>query len=202
MTDDNRDLFLESDHFVVLLKNVENATTRGECLRLFSTLSLLFIFSSYNFCKATVNDVRDLFEVAREESARLRDHSACENEIINCTLSAWIETDFEPWQQSGITERMIERGLDLGGETNRFVIKDQKLYMTERKSKSKWGDSKRWYFALGLLELIEKFGREVPDVDIVINGEDYPISSKFETYVTGKVMNKNKSKKRAISRRK
>jgi len=161
----------------------------------------LVLVTSDNFCKATVSE-RDLFKVAIEESARLRDHSACENEIINCTLSAWIETDFEPWQQTGITERMIERGLDLGGETNRFVIKDQKLYMTERKSKSKWGDSKRWYFALGLLELIEKFGREVPDVDIVINGEDYPISSKFETYVTGKVMNKNKSKKRAISRRK
>jgi hypothetical protein len=97
---------------------------------------------------------------------------------------------------------MIERGLDSGGETNRFVIKDQKLYMTERKSKSKWGDSKRWYFALGLLELIEIFGREVPDVDVVINGEDYPLSSDLERYATGKVLNKNKSKKRAVSRRK
>ena len=87
-----------------------------------------------------------------------------------------------------------------GGETNRFVIKDQKLYMTERKSKSKWGDSKSWYFALGLLELIEKFGSEVPDVDIVINGEDYPLSCEFETYVMGKVSNKYK-KKRATSRR-
>ncbi len=65
---------------------------------------------------------------------------------------------------------MIERGLNSGGETNRFVIKDQKLYMTDRKSKSKWGDSKRWYFSLGLLELIVKFGREVPDVYVVLHG--------------------------------
>ena len=70
----------------------------------------LVLVTSDNFCKATVNDVRDLFKAAREESARLRAHSACENEIINCTLSAWIETDFEPWQQTGITEKMIERG--------------------------------------------------------------------------------------------
>ena len=41
---------------------------------------------------------------------------------------------------------------------------------------------------------------EVPEVDIVINGEDYPLSSEFETYVTGKVSNNNK-KKRATSRR-
>jgi len=53
-----------------------------------------------------------------------------------------------------------------------------------------------------LLELIEKIGSEVPDVDIVIHGEDYPLSSEFETYATGKVMNNNNKKKRAISRRK
>ena len=46
LTDDDRDLFWESYHFVVLSKNAENATTRGECLRLFSTLSLLFFLSS------------------------------------------------------------------------------------------------------------------------------------------------------------
>ena len=169
------------------------------CLYFFDILSTWDIF-----CKAAVAGAvseRNLFKAAREESAHLREHSACEDRNVNCALSAWIETDFEPWQQTGITERMIERGLDSGGETNRFVIKDQKLYMTERKSKSKWGDSKRWYFALGLLELIEKFGSEVPDVDIVINGEDYPLSSEFETYVTGKVSNNNK-KKRATSRRK
>jgi len=168
------------------------------CLYFFDILSTWDIF-----CKAAVAGVvseRDLFKAAREESAHLREHSACEDRNVNCALSAWIETDFEPWQQTGITERMIERGLDSGGETNRFVIKDQKLYMTERKSKSKWGDSKRWYFALGLLELIEKFGSEVPDVDIVINGEDYPLSCEFETYVMGKVSNKYK-KKRATSRR-
>ena len=52
-----------------------------------------------------------------------------------------------------------------------------------------------------MLELIEKIGSEVPDVDIVIHGEDYPLSSEFETYATGKVMNNNnKNKKRAISR--
>jgi len=41
---------------------------------------------------------------------------------------------------------------------------------------------------------------EVPEVDIVINGEDYPLSCEFETYVVGKVSNKYK-KKRATSRR-
>ena len=41
---------------------------------------------------------------------------------------------------------------------------------------------------------------EVPEVDIVINGEDYPLSSEFETYVMGKVLNNNK-KKRATSPR-
>jgi len=169
------------------------------CLYFFDILSTWDIF-----CKAAAAVVseRDLFKAAREESAHLREHSACEDGNVNCTLSAWIESDFDPWQKTGITERMIERGLNSGGETNRFVIKDQKLYMTERKSKSKWGDSKRWYFALGLLELIEIFGREVPDVDVVINGEDYPLSSDLERYTTGKVLNKNKSKKRAVSRRK
>ena len=57
----------------------------------------LVLVTSDNFCKATVNDVRDLFEVASEESARLRDHSACEDRYMNCTLSAWVETDFEPF---------------------------------------------------------------------------------------------------------
>ena len=173
------------------------------CLYFFDILSTWDIFRKAASA-AVVSSERDLFKVAIEESARLRDHSACEDRHINCTLSAWIETDFEPWQQTGITERMIERGLYSGYETNRFVIKDQELYMTERKSKSKWGDSKRWYFALGLLELIEKFGSEVPDVDVVINGEDYPLTSEFETYATGKVWNNNKKnkKKRAISQRK
>ena len=140
---------------------------------------------------------RDLFDEARDESANLRFKSGCAKR--ECDLSAWIEADFQPWEESGITKKMIERALNAGGETNRFVIINQKLYMTERRSKSKWGDSKRWYFAYGLLELLEKYGNEVPDVDIVINGGDYPLSSKVETYHIGKALNKRG--KRAVVRR-
>ena len=56
---------------------------------------------------------------------------------------AFIDSYFQQWNHSGITERMVERGLRSGGETNRFVIEVKSCFMTERKSKSKWGDSKR-----------------------------------------------------------
>ena len=160
-----------------------------------------------------LNSGRDLFRESRDENESLRRHSACadaEEESNNnyntpkrrkrkeCTLSAWIELDFKPWEKTGITRNMVDKALNSGGETNRFVIFDKKLYMTERKSKSKWGDSKRWYFAFGLLELIEKYGDEVPNVDIVINGEDYPLSSEIETYDTGK---KNAKGKKVFAQR-
>lgn len=79
------------------------------CLYFFDILSTWDIF-----CKAAAAVVseRDLFKAAREESAHLREHSACEDGNVNCTLSAWIESDFDPWQKTGITERMIERGLN------------------------------------------------------------------------------------------
>ena len=50
-----------------------------------------------------------------------------------------------------------------------------------------------------MLEIIERIVREVPEVDIDINGEDYPLSSGLETHAMGKILNKNK--KQAVSRR-
>ena len=41
---------------------------------------------------------------------------------------------------------------------------------------------------------------EVPEVDIVINGEDYPLSCEFETYVMGRVSNKYKKNIRRSER--
>ena len=82
--------------------------------------------------------------------------------------------------------------LNLDDETNRYVIVNGNLYMTQSVSHSKWGDSKRWYFAYGLLELTEKYAAEVPDVDMVINGGEFPLSSYFESFYVGKTNTKKK----------
>ena len=59
----------------------------------------------------------------------------------------------------GITQAGVKRALSLvsHGEVNRYVVKGGKLFMTDIKSRSKWGDSKRWYNAWALLELLEQF---------------------------------------------
>lgn len=104
----------------------------------------------------------------------------------HCNLRSWIQSDLDPWRSTGITAKSVTRALALGTETNRYVIQDGKLFMSEHKSKSKWGDSKRWYNAWALLELLDMYPGEVPDVDIAINTADNPKVGAEEMYPIGK----------------
>ena len=102
----------------------------------------------------------------------------------HCTLRSWIESDLDPWRTTGISAEAVKRAVDAGKgrEINRYVIKDGALFMSEFKSRSKWGDSKRWYNAWALLELLETYPGQVPDVDIAINGADEPFVSSQELF--------------------
>ncbi|KAK3256133.1 hypothetical protein CYMTET_34718 [Cymbomonas tetramitiformis] len=91
-----------------------------------------------------------------------------------CTLLSWIKEDLQPWSTSGITLEMLKRAHNRGERSSRFLIKNGTLYASLVLGSSKWGASRTWYSAWALLELLDKYGTEVPDVEFVISVEDEP----------------------------
>ncbi|KAK3273971.1 hypothetical protein CYMTET_17827 [Cymbomonas tetramitiformis] len=93
-------------------------------------------------------------------------------------LEAWIDEDLARggWDKTGIHPSMIKAASELGIRTVRVSIIGGKLMgkITPTNKAVARGMSRVWYWMWGLLELLERFPGQVPDVDIAMQVEDTP----------------------------
>eukprot|EP00238_Polyblepharides_amylifera_P015848 CAMPEP_0196581682 /NCGR_PEP_ID=MMETSP1081-20130531/35021_1 /TAXON_ID=36882 /ORGANISM="Pyramimonas amylifera, Strain CCMP720" /LENGTH=592 /DNA_ID=CAMNT_0041902005 /DNA_START=123 /DNA_END=1898 /DNA_ORIENTATION=+ len=116
-------------------------------------------------------------EVAVVKTAELANQNLTQGATPGA-LEAWIAADLADggWDVSGITLPMLAQAQEHGMRTFRVVILDGKLYgRIEATNKMRLrGMSRVWYWVWGLLELLEKYPGQVPDVDMVMQVEDEP----------------------------
>ena len=92
----------------------------------------------------------------------------------------YVAADFAHWNVTGFTLPMINRAASIGMRTYRLQIIDGKIYSKDRGDRfvhyTQRGPSRIWYWLWGLLELLEhpQYGKQVPNVDIVMNTQDDP----------------------------
>ena len=93
--------------------------------------------------------------------------------VTTANLQSWIDVDLQPWNNTGITKRMVDLAAQQGMRANRIQIIDGKIYA--QISQSSRGPSRIWYWLWGLMELISDFPSEnIPNVDFVLNAQDDP----------------------------
>eukprot|EP00959_Pyramimonas_sp_CCMP1952_P101464 2122766-Pyramimonas_sp.AAC.1 len=75
------------------------------------------------------------------------------------------------------------RGHRHGG--SHFAIINGSLFADLQPTNSKWGPTRAWYASWGLLELLERYGQQVPDAEFVINVLDEPQVYEWEMHKGG-----------------
>ncbi|XRB22882.1 CAP10 domain-containing protein [Pseudoscourfieldia marina] len=95
------------------------------------------------------------------------------------TIHDYKQQDFKHWADTGFTLKHIAKAASIGMRTYRFQILDGRLYSKDRLDKfvhyTNRGPSRIWYWLWGLLELLESpLGKDIPNVDIVMNSQDDP----------------------------
>ncbi|MCL7041524.1 hypothetical protein MKW94_014670 [Papaver nudicaule] len=106
------------------------------------------------------------------------------NEDISSSLSTevcpeyfrWIHEDLQPWRNTGITEEAVNSAKRRAGF--RLVIVNGKAYVETYKKALDYRDT----FSLwGILQLLRKYPKKLPDLDLMFDSHDRPVI-KFKDY--------------------
>lgn len=96
----------------------------------------------------------------------------CKRYGKNTKLTSWVQQDLLPWRETGITQKMINEGTQLGKRASRIQIIGGKLFA--KVNGESQGKSRIWYWLWGLQELLDKYKGVVPDVDMAFQTQDSP----------------------------
>ncbi|KAI3856195.1 hypothetical protein MKX03_027777 [Papaver bracteatum] len=84
----------------------------------------------------------------------------------------WIHKDLQPWRNTGITEEVVSSAKSRAGF--RLVIVDGKVYVETYKKDL--GTNSRDIFSIwGILQLLRKYPKKLPDLDLMFDSHDRPV---------------------------
>ncbi|KAI3996721.1 hypothetical protein MKX01_041021 [Papaver californicum] len=82
----------------------------------------------------------------------------------------WIHEDLQPWRNTGITEEVVISAKSRAGF--RLVIVDGKMYVETYKKDL---DTRDIFSLWGILQLLRKYPKKLPDLDMMFDSHDRPV---------------------------